>query len=98
MINEPYGENRFGDHPHSDRPYPDQRPNIEPIASERIAVDRKIFFLDLKENARGRFVKITEDVNGRRDTIMVPAEAFADFADAFARIVEADRNIAPGTY
>ena len=33
-----------------------------------VSIERKIFFLDLKENQRGRFMKITEDVGGRRDT------------------------------
>lgn len=51
----------------------------QPIASEKIVFMRKIFFLDLKENPRGRFLKITEDVAGRRDTIMLPATAFKDF-------------------
>jgi hypothetical protein len=59
-----------------------------PIASEKLPVDRKIFFLDLKENQRGRFLKITEDVDGRRNTIMLPATAFKDFADALGRLVE----------
>ncbi len=58
------------------------------IVSEKIHADRKIFFLDLKENDRGRFLKITEDVNGRRDTIMVPESAFKDFAEAFLRVTE----------
>jgi hypothetical protein len=62
------------------------------LASEKITVDRKIFFLDLKENNRGRFLKITEDVGGRRDTIMLPAEAFQDFADALLRLVEFEKN------
>ena len=52
--------------------------------------DRKIFFLDLKENDRGRFIKITEDVRGRRDTIMVPIEVASDFVDALDRILEAE--------
>ena len=38
------------------------------LASEKLATERKVFFLDLKENDRGRFIKITEDVGGRRDT------------------------------
>lgn len=63
------------------------------MASEKIAVDRKIFFLDLKENNRGRFIKITEDVGGRRDTIMLPAEAFQDFAQALDRLLEFERNL-----
>ena len=64
----------------------------DPLASEKITVERKIFFLDLKENNRGRFLKITEDVGGRRDTIMLPAEAFQDFADALLRLVEFEKN------
>ena len=59
------------------------------LASEKIVSGRKIFFLDYKENNRGRVLKITEDVNGRRDTIMVPDEALDDFADALERILDA---------
>ena len=42
----------------------------EPLYTEKIFADRKIFFVDLKSNDRGKFLKITEDVRGRRDTIM----------------------------
>ena len=45
-----------------------------------------MFFLDLKENARGKVVKITEDVSGNRDTIMVPAEILGDFIGALQDI------------
>lgn len=65
----------------------------DPLLTEKIVVDRKIFFLDLKENDRGRFLKITEDVGGRRDTIMVPAEAFDEFIDALHRISEHERAL-----
>ena len=37
----------------------------------------------------------TEDVNGRRDTIMVPDEALDDFADALERILDADEAAGP---
>lgn len=77
MINEPMSE----------------RSPIEPIASEKIVIDRKIFFIDLKENQRGRFMKITEDVGGRRDTIMLPADAFRDFADALERLIDVEKNL-----
>jgi len=50
--------------------------------------DRKTFFLDLKENQRGRFLKITEVVSGRRSTIMLPAPAFQDFVEAPQRLIE----------
>ncbi len=56
------------------------------LHTEKILADRKVFFLDLKENARGRGVKITEDVSGNRDTIMVPAEILGDFIAALQDI------------
>jgi hypothetical protein len=67
---------------------PPQRTNFGPIASEKITIGRKIFFLDLKENQRGRFLKITEDVGGLRNTIMLPAEGFKDFVEALERLIE----------
>ena len=56
------------------------------LHTEKILADRKVFFLDLKENARGKVVKITEDVSGNRDTIMVPAEILGDFIGALQDI------------
>jgi len=70
-----------------------ERPVNEPLASEKISIDRKVFFLDLKENNRGRFLKITEDVGGRRDTIMLPVAAFRDFADALERLIAIEREL-----
>ena len=65
----------------------------QPIASEKIVIDRKIFFIDLKENTRGRFLKITEDGGGRRETIMLPSGAFGEFAEALARLVEFESKL-----
>jgi PurA ssDNA and RNA-binding protein len=65
----------------------------EPLASEKVTIDRKVFFIDLKENQRGRFMKITEDVGGRRDTIMLPAAAFKDFLEALARLVDYESKL-----
>ncbi|MBL9116810.1 MAG: DNA-binding protein [Verrucomicrobiaceae bacterium] len=63
------------------------------LHSEKIVSDRKIFFLDLKENERGRFIKITEDVRGRRDTIMLPIETALDFTEALQRILDAESQM-----
>jgi PurA-like ssDNA and RNA-binding protein len=70
-----------------------QRGTDDPLASEKVQVDRKVFFLDLKENQRGRFLKITEDVGGRRDTIMLPASAFQQFLEALTRIVDIEQRL-----
>ena len=65
----------------------------EPIATEKVTIDRKVFFLDLKENQRGRFLKITEDVGGRRDTVMIPAGVFQDFLEAVTRLVDYESKL-----
>lgn len=62
------------------------------LKSERIQVERKQFFFDLKENPRGRFLRITEDVNGRRDTIIVPATGLAQFRDLIGGFIDFDGN------
>jgi hypothetical protein len=70
----------------------ERRGSDYPIHTEKVFADRKIFFLDLKENDRGRFVKITEDVRGRRDTIMLPCEVLDDFIAALQAIADADAD------
>jgi hypothetical protein len=76
--------------------YDDERRGAPPMHSEKIVSDRKIFFLDLKENDRGRFIKITEDVRGRRDTIMLPMEVAEEFLEALQRCVEVDHEAGGG--
>ena len=65
----------------------------QPLYTEKIFSDRKIFFMDLKENDRGRFVKITEDVRGRRDTIMLPVEALDEFLEALTRVADHEEGL-----
>ncbi len=65
------------------------------ILSERIQIERKQFFFDLKENPRGRFLKITEEVGGRRDTIIIPSTGLDLFRDMVEKTIEADRETEP---
>ena len=43
----------------------------------------------LKENPRGRFLRITEDVGGRRDTIIIPAPGLEEFLKVLEEMVRA---------
>lgn len=61
------------------------------LKSEKLSVERKNFFFDLKENPRGRFLRITEDVNGRRDTIIIPAPGLEDFRKVIDLMIEASQ-------
>ena len=63
------------------------------ICTEKITVDRKTFFIDLKKNARGRVVRITEKVSSNRDRIMVPAEILDEFIAALQEVQRVNYNL-----
>jgi len=63
--------------------------NEETLKSEKIQVERKTFIFTLKENPRGRFLRITEDVGGRRDNIIIPAPGLDDFKRIVDEMVKA---------
>lgn len=60
----------------------------EELRSFKVQVERKMFFLDLKQNQRGKFLKITEDVGGHRDTIIIPASGLPEIADIIHQMIE----------
>jgi hypothetical protein len=70
---------------------PASKPGLQEdtLKSEKLQIERKTFIFALKENPRGRFVRITEDVGGRRDTIIVPASGLREFQRAFEAMVKA---------
>jgi len=61
------------------------------LKTETIAVERKTFVFDLRENPRGRFLRITEDANGRRDSIVIPAPGLEEFRRVLDAIIAAHR-------
>lgn len=63
------------------------------ILTEQIQVERKIFSFELRENQRGRFLRITEDVGGRRDTIIIPATGLERVRDVIDRAIAANNQI-----
>ena len=65
------------------------------LIEEVIDVERKTFFIELKENPRGRFVRLTEDVRGRRDTIIIPISGVEDIRDALDRILDHEDTLEP---
>jgi PurA ssDNA and RNA-binding protein len=62
------------------------------LKSENIAVERKNFIFDLRENPRGRFLRITEDANGRRDSIVIPAPGLEEFRRVLDGIISASQE------
>lgn len=43
------------------------------IAAQELQIERKHFYIEFRENDRGRFLRITEEAHGRRNTIIVPS-------------------------
>jgi hypothetical protein len=77
-----YGNRSYGGPPR-------QPANEETLKSDKVQIERKTFLFALKENPRGRFLRITEDVGGRRDTIIVPAPGLEDFKKMVDEMVRA---------
>ncbi len=76
--------------------YPQQpRPPIQEdtLKSGEVQIERKNFVFTLKENPRGRFLRITEDVGGRRDTIIIPSTGLAEFKKLVDEMVKASEAI-----
>jgi hypothetical protein len=68
----------------------DRMPPPNPALAEHIVqVERKTFYFSLKENPRGRFLRITEDVGGRRDSIVIPAPGLKEFRAALEEMISA---------
>src|ERR1700735_2484055 len=63
--------------------------NEDTLKTEKIQIERKTFIFTLKENPRGRFLRITEDVNGRRDNVIIPATGLDEFKRIFDEMVKA---------
>jgi hypothetical protein len=87
----------YGSRPHGDRPHGPPKPpvNEDTLKSAKIQIERKTFVLALKENPRGRFLRITEDVGGRRDTIIIPAPGLEEFRALLDEMVKAAAEIPP---
>ena len=65
----------------------------QPLRSERITIEHKTFYLLLKENMRGRFLRITEESNGKSDTIIIPAAGLEEFGKLINEIVKTSAEI-----
>jgi hypothetical protein len=85
--------------PYGKRPYSQPKPPVaeDTLRSDKVQIERKTFVFTLKENPRGRFLRITEDVGGRRDTIIIPAPGLNDFRDVLEQMIKASDEIPPKT-
>ena len=64
------------------------KPNL--LHSETIVNDKRRYFLDLRENSRGRFLRITQScaLSGTRFSIALPAQGIPQLRNALAELLD----------
>ena len=87
----PYQSQGYGAPKYNQPPRPPV--NEDTLKSAEVQIERKNFVFTLKENPRGRFLRITEDVGGRRDTIIIPSTGLAEFKQLVDEMVKASEAI-----
>ena len=56
------------------------------ISSDKLHIENKTIFVDLKENDGGKFLQIAELSNDRRSTVVIPHSGLAVFLEAVRKI------------
>ena len=68
------------------------------IASKQLSIERKRLIVELCENDRGRYLRITEFAHGHRNAIIVPSPGLPEFTAAIQEVLSAVGNTTtPGT-
>ena len=62
------------------------------LYESHLQVERKQITFDLKENLQGTFLRITEEVSGRRNTIIIPATGLELFRDTLNEVINFDQT------
>jgi hypothetical protein len=78
---------------------PSPKPQIQEdtLKSGIIQIERKTFAFFLKENSRGRLLRISEETRGKRNAIIVPATGLAEFKQLLDEMIKAAEEI-PSKY
>jgi len=82
---------------HQPHTQPPPRPFVQEdtLKSEQIQIERKLFLLTLKENPRGRFLRISEEVGGKRNSIIIPATGLEDFKRLLDEMITSSNKLPP---
>jgi len=77
----------YGHHHHNPRSFGQPRPpvNEDTLKTDKVQIERKTFV----------FIRITEDVGGRRDTIIIPAPGLEDFKKLLDEMVKVAAETPP---
>ncbi len=65
------------------------------LLARDLQVERKHFFIEFRENERGKFLRITEEAHGRRNSIIIPSTGLNDFSRHFEEVATAVSDSQP---
>ena len=74
---------------------PERRIHETTLLRHEIQIERKEFSLALKENPRGRFIRVVEHNGNFFTSIIVPINGMADFCNLLDEMIQADKKISP---
>ena len=88
----------------NERPSPfnyNYRPQLQPrppvqedtLKSAEVQIERKTIAFILKENPRGRFLRISEDSRGRRNAIIIPSTGLSEFQKLLDEMIKASNEL-----
>ena len=58
------------------------------LYTKKIITRNKAFFLDLKENLNGKFLKITESNGEKRSFVFIPEEGLKEFFESLSEVLK----------
>lgn len=78
---------------------PAPRPHVveDTLKSGVVQIERKTFVFTLKENPRGRLLRITEDIGGRRNAIIIPSTGLNEFKKLLEEMIKAADELPPAS-
>jgi hypothetical protein len=86
----PYHPPSYGQ-PNEPRPHNPQTLHKECCAR----IQRKIYVLSLMENGRGRYLRLTEESNGRQNFVVIPVEGLPEIEKMLAEVKQAITALPP---
>lgn len=71
-------------------PNPDNVPEDGKLKSEMMIKENRRYYLDLKENSRGRFLRVSQTITrgGPRSQVAIPAQGMIEFRDALTDLLD----------
>jgi hypothetical protein len=81
--------------------YPQRPPLNQPRVPEVmlkelfVQVEHKLFVLALKQNERGRFLRLTEEAHTRQTTVIIPSTGLEDLHKALGEMIAASGSLPP---